>query len=111
MEKQKYLPNIHPGEILKEEFMDPLNMDLYEASRRSGIPAGTLADIIYKRKPITCAIAKKLSRAFGVSPAFWIGLQADFDEEETRRQQAAETGCKDPFSNQTRSQRDRFKQR
>jgi addiction module HigA family antidote len=81
----KNLPNIHPGEILEEEFLKPLNITPYRLSKDIGIPATRIHEIIKQRRAITADTALRLSVYFGNSPKFWIGIQDDFDLEEISR--------------------------
>lgn len=76
------LRNIHPGEILKEEFLDPLGISAYKLSKETFIPQTRIGEIIKGRRRITADTAIRLSRYFGTSAKFWLGLQDDFDLEE-----------------------------
>ncbi len=76
------LPNIHPGEILLEEFITPLNINPSNLSKDLKIPPTDLQLLIESKSPINAAIALKLSRYFGTSAKFWLGLQNDYDLEE-----------------------------
>ena len=78
------LKNIHPGEILLEEFLKPLEISAYRLSKDTFIPQTRISEIIKQRRRITADTALRLSRYFGNSPKFWLGLQADFDIEEER---------------------------
>ncbi|MDF9797770.1 addiction module HigA family antidote [Catalinimonas alkaloidigena] len=81
----EHLPNIHPGEILQEEFLIPLNVSAYRLSKEIGIPQTRISEIIKGRRRITADTALRLSYYFGMSAKFWLGLQDDYDlEEETR---------------------------
>jgi antitoxin HigA-1 len=80
----KKLPNIHPGEILDKEFLAPLNITAYRLSREIKIPQTRISEIIKGKRRITADTALRLSKYFGNSPQFWLGLQNDYDlEEET----------------------------
>lgn len=79
MEKIK---NIHPGEILSEEFLQPLNITPYRLSKNLKIPQTRISEIIKGNRRITADTALRLSRYFGNSAKFWLGLQADYDIEE-----------------------------
>ncbi|WP_266204303.1 HigA family addiction module antitoxin [Pontibacter kalidii] len=87
------LPNIHPGEILKEEFLVPLNITAYRLSKDIGIPQTRVSEILKGNRRITADTALRLSYYFGNSPKFWLGLQDDFDleEEMTIKQKELET--------------------
>ncbi|WP_297337071.1 HigA family addiction module antitoxin [Algoriphagus sp.] len=81
----EHLPNIHPGEVLQEEFLIPLNISAYRLSKDIGIPQTRISEIIKGRRRITADTALRLSYYFGMSAKFWLGLQDDFDlEEETK---------------------------
>ena len=75
------LPYIHPGEILLEEFIIPMSLTQAAVSRATGIPASRLTEIIKGRRTITAETALRLSRYFGTTAAFWIGLQAEHELE------------------------------
>ena len=80
----KRLPNIHPGEVLLEEFLIPMNITAYRLSKDIHIPQTRVAAIIKGERRITADTALRLSIYFGVSPKFWLGLQDDFDVEEEK---------------------------
>jgi addiction module HigA family antidote len=75
------LSNIHPGEILLEEFLKPLNISAYKLSKDLGIP---------QTRSITADTAIRLSYYFGNSAKFWLGLQNDYDLEEEKKSKATE---------------------
>lgn len=76
------LKNIHPGEILLEEFLLPLEITAYRLSKDIGIPQTRVSEIIKGNRRITADTALRLSIYFGNSAKFWLGLQDDFDIEE-----------------------------
>ena len=76
------LNNIHPGEILLEEFLKPLSISAYRLSKDIGIPQTRISAILKGRRRITADTALRLSKYFGNSAKFWLGLQDDFDLEE-----------------------------
>ena len=76
------LPNIHPGEILLEEFLKPMELSAYKLSKDLGIPQTRTSQIIKGKRRITADTALRLSKYFGTSVKFWLGLQNDFDIEE-----------------------------
>ena len=76
------LKNIHPGEILLEEFLIPFNITAYKLSKDIEIPQTRLSEIIKGNRRITADTALRLSKYFGNSAKFWLGLQDDFDIEE-----------------------------
>lgn len=75
------LKNIHPGEILLEEFLIPLNISQYRLSKDLGIPQTRISEIVKGNRRITADTALRLSRYFGNSAKFWLGLQDDYDIE------------------------------
>ena len=81
----KRLANIHPGEILQEEFLQPLKISAYRLSQEIKIPATRISEIIKKRRRISADTALRFSKYFGVTPQFWLGLQNDYDLEEEQR--------------------------
>lgn len=87
------LPNIHPGEILQEEFLIPLKITAYRLSKDIGIPQTRVSEILKGNRRITADTALRLSYYFGNSPKFWLGLQDDYDleEEMTNKQKELET--------------------
>ena len=76
------LKNIHPGEILFEEFLIPLNISAYRLSKDLDIPQTRISEILKGNRRITADTALRLSRYFSNSAKFWLGLQDDFDIEE-----------------------------
>jgi addiction module HigA family antidote len=85
MKQKDMLPMIHPGEILLEEFIRPLDLTLASVSRGTGIPASRLTEITKCRRGITAETALRLAKFFGTSAGFWVGLQADHDLEVAER--------------------------
>ncbi len=79
------LSNIHPGEILLEEFLKPLNISAYRLSKDLGIPQTRTSEIIKGNRSITADTALRLSCYFGNTAKFWLGLQNDYDLEEGKR--------------------------
>ncbi|MEO6902075.1 MAG: HigA family addiction module antitoxin [Bacteroidia bacterium] len=86
----KKLKNIHPGEILNEEFLIPLEITAYKLSKDIGIPQTRVSAIIKGNRRITADTALRLSKYFGNSAKFWLGLQDDFDIEEERGEKKEE---------------------
>ena len=76
------LSNIHPGEILKAEFLSPLQITPYKLAKETKIPQTRISEIIKGNRRVTADTALRLSRFFGNSAKFWMGLQDDFDIEE-----------------------------
>ncbi len=77
------LKNIHPGEILMQEFLIPFNISAYKLSKDIEIPQTRISEIVKGNRRITADTALRLSKYFGNSAKFWLGLQDDFDIEET----------------------------
>lgn len=75
------LKNIHPGEILSEEFLLPFNISAYKLAKDIEIPQTRISEIIKGNRRITADTAIRLSKYFGNSAKFWLGLQDDFDIE------------------------------
>lgn len=86
----KKLLNIHPGEILLEEFLKPMSISAYRLSQDIGIPQTRISEIIKGNRSITADTALRLSSYFGTSAKFWLGLQNDYDLEETLNNKKAE---------------------
>ena len=76
------LPNIHPGEVLLEEFLKPMEISAYRLSKDINIPQTRTSQIIKGKRRITADTAIRLSKYFGTSVKFWLGLQNDYDVEE-----------------------------
>ena len=79
------LPNIHPGEILREEFLKPMGISQYRLAKAIGVPAMRISEICAEKRSVTADTALRFSRAFGTTPGFWLGLQADHDTEEAEK--------------------------
>jgi antitoxin HigA-1 len=80
--KTKTLPNSHPGEILFEEFLLPMNVSQNALARATGVPPRRINEIVLGKRGVTADTALRLAVAFGTSEGFWLGLQADYDLEE-----------------------------
>ena len=78
------LKNIHPGEVLLEEFLNPMKVSAYKLSKDIGIPQTRISEILKGNRRITADTALRLSKYFGNSPKFWLELQNDYDLEEER---------------------------
>lgn len=76
------LPNIHPGEVLQEEFLIPLQITAYRLAKVISIPQTRISEILKGNRRITADTALRLSYYFGNSPKFWLGLQDDYDLKE-----------------------------
>jgi len=80
------LPNIHPGEILFEEFLEPLALSQNRLARDIGVPPRRINEIVHGTRSVSADTALRLARYLGTTEAFWMGLQAQYDLEEARRQ-------------------------
>ena len=78
----KKLANIHPGEILREEFLLPLDISAYKLSKDTDIPQTRISQIIKGKRRITADTALRLAAYFGTTAQFWLGIQNDYDIEE-----------------------------
>ncbi len=78
------LQNIHPGEILLEEFLIPMELSQNRLARDIGVPPRRINEIVHGKRAVTADTALRLARYFGTSEAFWMGLQADYDLEAAR---------------------------
>ena len=78
------LPNLHPGDILREEFLLPLGITPYRLAKDIGVPATRIAAILARRRGITADTALRLGRCFGTTPELWLNLQATFELQEAR---------------------------
>jgi len=76
------LHNIHPGEVLREEFLIPLGLSQYRLAKEIGVTEARISAICSGKRSITADTALRLAAFFGTSSAFWMGLQADYDTEE-----------------------------
>lgn len=81
----KTLPNIHPGEVLLEEFLGPLGVSQNALARATNVPPRRINEIVLGKRSVTADTAVRLAAALGTSERFWLGLQADYDLEEARR--------------------------
>ncbi len=78
---EKIIAPIHPGEILLEEFMEPLGMTRYKLAKELGVPAPRIYAIVGGRRAISADTALRLARHFGTSAEFWLNLQSHYDLE------------------------------
>ena len=80
------LPNVHPGEVLLEEFLKPLGLSQNRLAREIHVPPRRINEIVLGKRSLIPDTALRLARYFGTSNRFWLGLQMDFDLEEAQRQ-------------------------
>ena len=84
------LKNVHPGEVLMEEFLKPMGLSQNALARAISVPPRRVNEIVLGKRSITADTALRLAKALGTSEGFWFGLQADYDLEEARRQIAGD---------------------
>lgn len=92
------LPNIHPGEILKEDFLDPLGVSAYRLAKETGMSQTRVGQIIRGERGITADTALRFGKFFGTSARVWINLQTAYDLEETLLKNASEIEKIHPMS-------------
>ena len=78
------LTNIHPGEVLLEEFLFPMGISQNRIARNMGVPPRRINEIVHGKRAVTADTALRLARYFGTSEEFWMGLQSDYELEEAR---------------------------
>ncbi|MBK9271966.1 MAG: HigA family addiction module antidote protein [Saprospiraceae bacterium] len=79
------LKNIHPGEVLKKEFLEPMEISMYRLSKEILVPQTRMSEIIKGKRSISADTAMRLSIYFGNTANFWLGLQNDFDIEQEKK--------------------------
>jgi len=79
---RKRLRNIHPGEVLEEEFLKPLGITPYRLAKSIGVPQTRISEICKRRRSISADTALRFAKYFGTTARFWLGLQQDYDLEE-----------------------------
>ncbi len=84
------LPNIHPGEVLEEEFLKPMGISRYRLAKEINVPMTRIADICRGRRAITADTALRLARYFGTSAELWMGLQEGYELEEEAKKKFKE---------------------
>jgi len=89
---RKGTPNwrIHPGEILREEFLKPMGISAYKLAKRLRVPPPRINDIVLERRGITADTAVRLSRFFGTTEQFWLNLQDAYDVSRVKTERADE---------------------
>jgi antitoxin HigA-1 len=84
--RSRQLAPLHPGEVLREEFLIPLGMSSGELARACGVPRTRIERLVNEQIGIAADTALRLGRAFGTSPEVWLNLQTDFDVQTAKRQ-------------------------
>lgn len=90
MANTKRLPPVHPGEVLREEFLNPMKLTPYAVARACGVPRTRIERLAREETPVTADTALRLARYFGTTPAFWMGMQAQYDLERAQDGMATE---------------------
>ena len=98
MRRAKRLQNVHPGEVLVEEFLKPLGVTQYQLAKRIHVPLTRIAEICRRRRAITADTALRLAKFFGTTSKFWLGLQEDYDLEEELQARGREIEAIEPFA-------------
>lgn len=79
------LKNVHPGEVVLQEFLVPMELSQNALARAIGVPPRRVNEIVLGKRSITADTALRLAKALGTTEGFWLGLQADYDIEEARK--------------------------
>ncbi len=87
---KKRLKPVHPGEILRTEFLEPLGLSQYRVAKDTGVPPRRINEIVHEKRAVSADTALRLGRLFGTSAEFWMNLQALYDLERTRDLKGAE---------------------
>ena len=91
MSKRKdKLDPVHPGDVLREDFMKPMDLSAYAVAKAIGAAPIAISQIIRRKRAVSAEMALKLGRLFNVSPELWVGIQADYDLEIARERREAE---------------------
>ncbi len=77
----RIMPPVHPGELLREEFLEPMGITPYKLAKDIGVPAPRVYDIVREKRAISADTALRLARYFGMSEGFWMNAQAHYDLE------------------------------
>src|SRR6266849_228165 len=90
-ERKVKLAPVHPGEILREDFMAPLELSINALARALHVPANHVSGIVNEKRGISARMALRLARYFGTSPELWLGLQQDYELDVARDTVAAQS--------------------
>ena len=93
------LSPVTPGELLKEEFLDPMGISQYRLAKEIGVPAGRIGQIVAGTRAVTADTDLRLCRFFGLSDGYWLRAQAAYDTEVARDKLALELGKIRPWRN------------
>jgi addiction module HigA family antidote len=84
------LDPVHPGDVLREDFMKPLDLSAYAVAKAIGVTPIAISEISRRKRAVSAEMALKLGRLFNVSPELWMGIQADYDLEIARERSEAD---------------------
>ena len=85
MASGRLLPPVHPGEVLRDEFLKPMELSVYRLAREIGVSRPRLNDVVLGRRAVTIDTALRLGRYFGTTPEFWLNLQTRYDLDAAER--------------------------
>jgi addiction module HigA family antidote len=94
--KTKLLDPVHPGEILREDFMKPLGLSQYRVATDIGVPPLRISEIVRGKRAVSADTAMRLARYFGTSAGIWMRLEAQYDLEVAERAHGKEIRAKVP---------------
>ena len=94
----RHLKNIHPGEVLREEFLSPMGISVYRIAKETGLSPTRLGQIIRGNRGITVETAIKIGRFLNTGPEFWMNLQSLYDIEEAKKRYSQEVKAIYPYS-------------
>ena len=89
----KRIPNVHPGEILNEEFLMPMNITAYRLAKETKLNPTRISEILHKKRGITADTALRFSKFFGNSVQFWMGIQSEYEVREEEDKRDSEEGA------------------
>ena len=98
MTAETVMPPVHPGEILLEEFLDPLGVSQYQLAKEIRVPARRINEIVHGQRRISADTALRLARYFGTSERFWVNLQVRYDLEIEKDRLGADLNAIQPLS-------------
>ncbi len=98
---------IHPGEILREEFLKPMGLSVYKLAKEIHVPAPRVNDIVLEKRSITADTALRLARFFGTSEQFWMNLQSSYDVRKTKSELGRQLEKITPHSQRVEDQTER----
>jgi len=75
----RFSKQMHPGRVLREEYMDPMHLDADRLAQALGVPSSQITPVLVDQEPLTSDLALRLARCFRTSPQFWLGLQTAYD--------------------------------